>query len=158
MRAIGLPDGVRHTHPQMSAGRDFGTAHWRFQHAFRSLLDDALSGSPVTRAEYGALAICHSQNGTTGSELARELLITRQAAGRTIARLVDAGLACAEPAERGPARKANLTPHGEAVLQEADRLVTAALAKLLAPLAVSERELLIEMMSRCADAAGRDGT
>ena len=141
--------------PQISSPDSaLGLENWRFQHAFRSVLDESLLGTGLTGAEYGALSICRGPGGTTGARLARDLHITPQAAGRTIARLVRDGLVQTEPAERGPALTTRLTNRGIAVLRVADGRVAAAQSRMLAPLTASERAQFIEMMGRCADSIG----
>lgn len=139
----------------VSAGRSvteqLGIELWRFQHTLRLGLDSALAGSALSFSEYCVLELVRSQPGVTAASLAQQIFITRQALGRTITRLADSGL-LASLSGPGPSRPLRTTPVGDALLQRMQQHVLDAHDRLFAPLTMSEREALIEMVKRCSDA------
>ncbi|MHA6629122.1 MarR family winged helix-turn-helix transcriptional regulator [Pseudonocardia sichuanensis] len=89
---------------------------------FRALIDRlhaelAEQGHPDVRPAYGFAMQAIGRDGATASELGRHLGVSKQAAGKTIDRLVDLGYA-ERTADAGDARRklVRLTPHGVDVL------------------------------------------
>jgi DNA-binding MarR family transcriptional regulator len=128
-----------------------GIELWRFQHALRATLDSALLGSGLSFSEYCVLELVRTQSGITASSLAEQVFITRQALGRTIARLHDADLLSASPGA-GHSRPLRSTPRGDALLADVQTVILDAHGHLFAPLTTEERLSLIEMISRCSQA------
>lgn len=129
-----------------------GIELWRFQHALRATLDSALDGSRLSVSEYCVLALVQSEPDITSSDLADQIFITRQALGRTIARLRDAELLLAAPADSGPSRPLQTTPLGDACLDQISPAILEAHRRLFEPLTAEDRADLIGMISRCSDA------
>lgn len=129
-----------------------GIELWRFQHALRSTLDSALEGSGLSVSEYCVLELVRSQPGITASTLADQLFITRQALGRTIARLHSQELLLPSQSGPGPSRPLRATSRGESLLEKVHVKILDAHARLFAPLAPTERSQLIDMINRCSEA------
>ncbi len=144
-------DSLRPTTDDAVAER-LGIELWRFQHALRATLDSALDGSDLSVSEYCVLELVRSQPGITASSLADQVFITRQALGRTIARLHDARLLLAAPSGRGAARPLRTTPEGDSRLEDVQELILRAHGRLFSPLSQTERSQLIDMISRCSHA------
>lgn len=86
--------------------------------AFRGIIDQlhaelARQGHPDVRPAYGFAMQAIGLDGATASELGRKLGITKQAAGKTVDRLVDLGYAerSEDPAD-GRRKLVRLTPRG----------------------------------------------
>ncbi|MFD5028800.1 MarR family winged helix-turn-helix transcriptional regulator [Streptomyces sp. NPDC058373] len=126
-----------------------GVELWRFQHALRATLDSALQGSGLSFSEYCVMELVRAHPGITAASLAERIFITRQALGRTVARLNTAGLLAASPGP-GPSRPLRVTPRGDALLADVQTAVLAAHDRLFAPLEAQERLALIDMVGRCS--------
>jgi len=86
--------------------------------AFRGIIDQlhaqlAIEGHPDVRAAYGFAMQAIGADGATATDLGRRLGISKQAAGKTVDRLVELGYAerSADPAD-GRRKLVRLTPRG----------------------------------------------
>ncbi len=85
---------------------------------FRSIIDElhaelARQGHPDVRPAYGFAMQAIGRDGATATELGRRLGVSKQAAGKTVDRLVELGYAerVADPAD-ARRKLVQLTPHG----------------------------------------------
>lgn len=86
--------------------------------AFRGMVDElheelAAQGHPDVRPAYGFAMQAIGLDGATATEMGARLGVSKQAAGKTVDRLVDLGYACREPDPADKRRKlVQLTPRG----------------------------------------------
>lgn len=112
-------------------------------------LDAALSPIGLSVAQWGTLRILREHPGASGADIARIAFVTPQAVATMLQRLEQARLITRRPPSRGRAVETHLTPHGEALLQQGDRIADEVEARLFSNFSPQEQECLNEYLLRC---------
>ncbi len=111
-----------------------------------------LEEAGMRRAHYALLVALREDGPASQAALGRRLAADRSDLHRTVGELESRGLIAREPDPEDRRRNVvTLTGAGVAALAEADALVDAAQAELLARLSVAERSELVELLSRVLD-------
>lgn len=122
---------------------------YRAQAVVEVALDAALSPIGLSVAQWGTLRILREHPGASGADIARIAFVTPQAVATMLQRLGQAGLITRRPPSRGRAVETHLTPRGEALLQQGDRIADEIEARLFSNLSPQEQECLNEYLLRC---------
>ncbi|WP_017315657.1 MarR family winged helix-turn-helix transcriptional regulator [Mastigocladopsis repens] len=122
---------------------------YRAQAIVEVALDAALSALGLSTAQWGTLRILREHPGASGADIARIAYVTPQAVATMLQRLEQAGLITRRPPSRGRAVETHLTPRGEALLSEGDRIADEIEARLFSSFSVEEQEIFNEYLLRC---------
>jgi DNA-binding MarR family transcriptional regulator len=134
-------------------GRRVGYVLKEGQQALRSAMDDALRELGTTAAQYAALSVLAESQGLSGAELARRCFVTPQTMNDIIVGLEKAQLVTrkAHPVH-GRILETSLTDIGRQRLTRADELVSEIERRMLQGLSEIERQMLLDLLKRCAAA------
>jgi DNA-binding MarR family transcriptional regulator len=136
----------------------FGYQLRRAQYAYRLVLDRALESTGVTTPQFAALALLQATPGLSNAALARQNLVTPQTMNVILARLEAAGLVVRAPHPgHGRIVRVDLTPAGQAVLDQCLSRAAAAEARLLGALDDIEQPVLLDALTRVGDALAGPG-
>jgi DNA-binding MarR family transcriptional regulator len=144
-----------------------GNLLWLLKGAFHSgrrIVDEAVRVYGVTAAQLGVLNRLAQHPGLSGAQLARQMLITPQAAQLALTTLEQRGLIERTPdPNHGRILRATLTKEGRRVARVCMATALAAEEKLFGDLTTEERGTLSELLQRVIDQSpaaangGRDG-
>ena len=125
----------------------------RAQHALRLRMDGVLRDLGLTTPQYAALSALEGEPGLSGASLARRCFVTPQTMNQILVNLESAGLiARRRHPEHGRILQTSLTEKGEGSLSTAHRLVGEIVRLMVVDLDPQERQRLLDMLRRCADA------
>jgi DNA-binding MarR family transcriptional regulator len=145
----------------VTARRTDENVMWLMKRAFhrqRRALDEAVRPEGVTAAQAGVLTRLAQLPGLSAAGLARELLISPQAAQIALASLERRGLVERRPdPTNGRILRAYLSPEGLRLSRLCSRVALELQAKLLAAFSAAERAQLVQFLERLiADAPVSD--
>jgi DNA-binding MarR family transcriptional regulator len=112
-------------------------------------LDAAFSSLGFSTSQWGTLRIVREHPGISGADIARFTYVTPQAVATMLQRLVQAGLITRQPPLRGRVVETHLTPRGEALLQESERIADKIEAVLFSNFSLEEQERFNEYLLHC---------
>ena len=120
----------------------------------RAALDDELRQIGLTAAQYGVLRAIgeqDGQDGVSGAELARDVLLTPQTAHEIVIALEARGLLARrpDPADRR-VRRIHLTQAGRALIEQARQRAEAVEARMVSTLAPNQQRQLSAWLVACA--------
>jgi len=117
----------------------------------RHAMDDALRGLDLTTPQWGALAYLEGMEGCSGAEMARVYHVTPQTMNTIIQNLEHDGLIVREPhPAHGTVLRVRLTDEGRQRLTEGTSRVEAVQERMVSDLTEDERDLLRNLLGRCA--------
>jgi DNA-binding MarR family transcriptional regulator len=119
----------------------------RTQYRNLRALDAELVPLGISLVQWNALREIHRNPGCSLHDLAELTFNSDQAFGALMKRLMRQGLVERRPG-RGRVTVHRLTPKGETLLEQATRIVSAALIKLFAPLSREERAVLATLLTK----------
>jgi DNA-binding MarR family transcriptional regulator len=112
----------------------------RLDRVLRRRLTEALAPTGLSLAEYTTLSVLGARGGLSNAQLARRSLITPQAMNEMLARLERRGLVRRRPdPDHGRVRRADLTPAGRGLLEQADAATAPVEQAMLAGLPAADR-------------------
>lgn len=130
----------------------------RAQQALRASMDQALEELGLTTPQYAALAALEDTPGVSSAELARRSFVTPQTMHAIVAGLERRGLLTrAAIPGRGRLLAAELSEDGRHVVDRAHGVVRAIEERMSAGLSQAERQQLLTLLGRCAQALGETG-
>ena len=128
----------------------------RAQQALRARMDQALQELGLTTPQYAALAALEDTPGVSSAELARRSFVTPQSMHAIVAGLERRGLLTRAPIPgRGRLLAAKLSEDGRHVVDRAHAVVRAIEERMAAGLSQAERQQLLTLLGRCAQALGQ---
>jgi DNA-binding MarR family transcriptional regulator len=129
----------------------------RAQHSLRLRMDEALKGLGVTTPQYAAMSVLAEQPGLSNAQLARRSFLTPQTMNQILVRLETLGFVeRREHPEHRRVLPTYLTPDGERLLSECDRMVATVEARMVWGLSEDEQRHLLEALRGCAEALRKD--
>jgi len=138
--------------------RTLGSLTRRVQQICMAMAADSVAGVGLTPVEYGAMACLNKQDGEPGIDqigLAARLGVDRNSASVLVSELADKGLVerRVDDADRR-ARLLRLTAKGERLFLQVRKGTLAAQAHVVETLTASEREVLLDLLTRIIAAKG----
>lgn len=125
----------------------------RAQAALRAAMDETLRPLGLTVAQYSCLELIGERPGISSAGLARGMFVSRQSMNLVLRGLQERGLVerprTAPQARSLPTR---LTPAGRRLVEQADELVAAIEAQMIAALPPSQQSQLLAGLTACAKA------
>ena len=125
---------------------------------FGKLIDATLSLElaplGLSAAQWGVLGHIRGQPGIAGASIARAAQVSPAAITTMLQRLEHAGLVERRALPQGRIVETYLTPEGQALVQEADRVVARVEARVQAAFATDETQRLFDDLQRVATALG----
>ena len=112
------------------------------------VLDAALSSLGLSAAQWGTLRIVREHPGASGADIARLAFVTPQAVTTMLQRLEQAQLITRRRSSRGRVVETHLTPHGEALLSQGDRIAEKIEAHCFLNFTQQEQESFSESLLR----------
>jgi len=98
----------------------------RIYHLIREQIDKTLAGPGITSVQYSVLSLIRGAGGLSSAQLARRYRVKPQSMNKIVRDLEDAGLVRRSANwENRRVLIAELTPQGDALLNECDRLIDA---------------------------------
>lgn len=132
-----------------------GLAAYQIADAYRFMrhaLDDILREIGLTTPQWGTLACLQETDWKSGAEMARIHNLTPQTMNTILQNLDQAGLVRREPdPENGTILRVHLTDAGRQRLNEGMKRVETVQARMLNALTTQERDLLVDLLSRCIE-------
>ncbi len=126
------------------------------QQALRSAMDDVLRELGTTTAQYAALGVLAELPGVSSAELARRCFVTPQTMNDVVVGLEKAGLVARKPHPvHGRILEVTLTELGRQQWTRANDAVSKIERRMLRDLSKAERDMLLDLLTRCANALGR---
>jgi DNA-binding MarR family transcriptional regulator len=120
------------------------------QAALHARMEEALRPLGLTVSHYSSLRLLHDRPGISAAELARAAFVTRQSMNSLLQTLLERGLVeRQERATTGRALPTRLSIGGATVLRQADVVVDAVEAQMLATLAATARRELGSALKAC---------
>lgn len=126
---------------------NFQKSYWAVNAAFET----ALSAYGLSGPQWDTLRILREHPGASGADIARFASVSPQAVATMLQRLEQAGLIVRRGPSRGRSMKSYITPSGEALLQEGDRVAGEIEAQILSNFSSEEQELFNDYLQRCSD-------
>ncbi len=129
----------------------------RAQHSLRLRMDETLKGLGVTTPQYAAMSVLAEQPGLSNAQLARRSFLTPQTMNQILVKLETLGFVeRREHPEHGRVLPTYLTPDGERLLTECNRMVATVEARMVSGLSEDEQRRLLEALRGCAETLRKD--
>ncbi len=120
-------------------------------------MDETLKGLGVTTPQYAAMSVLAEQPGLSNAQLARRSFLTPQTMNQILVKLETLGFVeRREHPEHGRVLPTYLTPDGERLLTECNRMVATVEARMVSGLSEDEQRRLLEALRGCAETLRKD--
>jgi DNA-binding MarR family transcriptional regulator len=124
---------------------------YRTHATIEAALEAALAGVGLSVPQWGTLRILREHPGASGADVARIACVSPQAVTTMLRRLEDAELIVRSSAPHGRVVETYLTPKGETVLEQGDRLADRIEAQVFADFSPEEQQMFNVLLLRCMD-------
>ncbi|MEG3850966.1 MarR family transcriptional regulator [Microcoleus sp. herbarium19] len=125
---------------------NFQQSYWAVNAAFET----ALSAYGLSGPQWDTLRILREHPGANGADIARIARVSPQAVATMLQRLEQAGLIVRRPPLRGRSVESYITPSGETLLREGDRVADEIEAKMLSDFSTEEKQHFNDYLQRCS--------
>lgn len=119
--------------------------------AVNAAFETALAAYGLSGPQWDTLRILREHPGASGADIARFASVSPQAVATMLQRLEQAGLILRRGPSRGRSVCSYITPKGEALLLEGDRVAGEIEAQILSNFTSEEQELFNDYLQRCND-------
>lgn len=131
---------------------NFAQSYWAVNAAFET----ALSAYGLSGPQWDTLRILREHPGANGADIARFARVSPQAVATMLQRLEQGGLIVRRAPLRGRSVESYITPSGEALLREGDRVANEIEARMLSDFSSEEQEHFNDYLRRCTANANSD--